>query len=834
MYQNHRDDFTSFLPVFVFPNTSASQGVSSYMNRTIKKSSKTIVLHSITAKPEYKKGVKTTRQKNFYNKKEYNKWIDDAYLLMAKAYLVNGDLVNANNALRFIIKEYKGENSYTEAQIWLAKKLILENEYTESLEILTNLSNDKKFPKKHTSLLNAVFAEYYISKEAYFDAIPKLETAIKFNHTKFEKIRYKFLLAQLYQKTGDFKNARKKYLEVIKMNPPYEMAFNARINLASVFEKGYGSSDEIRKKLYQMLKDEKNTEYQDQIYYALANIDIAEGKKEDALANYNRSIRKSTNNQRQKARSYLAIADIKYYDKDYLAAQAYYDSALVNIDETFPNYEQINNRSRGLTNLAKCLNTVSFEDSVQFVAKMSENERNIFIDKLIAKVREQEAEEQRKMNEEANMQQENMIAYSNYQSGRGINTETAGDKWYFYSPSAKSYGESEFKLKWGNRKLEDNWRRSNKRSVLSETGEATEDTSIVENDAEAKKRKLSNKTREFYLVDLPLTDSAMAASHEKIRKNIIKAAEIYRDDLREYQLSANQYNEILKRYPDHDDAAQAMYQLYLLYMQMNNTNTANEYKNKLINKFPESIYAKMLANPKFVKELEEKERQIEKIYSDAYNEYNAGNYLEAQRLCENGIKIFPNNNLKVKFLLLNSLSKGKSFGLDSLRQNLLYIIRNYPKSEESALSKDIIASIDKERPEIKVAQEKEEAKILFKFPSETEKHLFVAIIQVDKGNINQLKFNLINFNLDFYPKIELSVTSEPYADKAQMIIVSEFKTISEAINYYSTAKNQESVWKDVGNVRAFFVISEENLKVLKTYSNEELYVNYFKDNYNVK
>ena len=98
--QNYKEDYTVLLPVFQFPNAEAATNAVADMDRTIKKASKTIVLHSITAKPDIKKGIKTQKQKEFYNKREYNKWIDDAYLLMGKAYFMKLDLYNSNASFR--------------------------------------------------------------------------------------------------------------------------------------------------------------------------------------------------------------------------------------------------------------------------------------------------------------------------------------------------------------------------------------------------------------------------------------------------------------------------------------------------------------------------------------------------------------------------------------------------------------------------------------------------------------------------------------------------------------------------------------------------------------
>jgi tetratricopeptide (TPR) repeat protein len=828
MNANLKDDYTQMLPIFPFPNLHNGVTSAADMDKAIKKGTKTIAYHSITAKPDYKKGSMTKSEKEFYNKREYNNWVDDAYLLIGKASLMKGDIVAADEAFRKIIKDFPEEKTFPEAKIYLARTLILKEEYIEAQDILTQLEADQKLPGKFKSFLNATFADFYIHKKLLNEAIPYLEEASKKVHDKQSRLRYTFILGQLYQATGQLSKATEKYLKVISMSPPYEMTFNARINLAGSFESGNQNADEIRKNLYKLLHDSKNKEYQDQIYYALANIDYKEGNIDKAIENYKLSASKSVSNPKQKGKSFLAIADIKYNAKDYLNAQTYYDSAVINLDENFPDFARIDSRSKCLTRLAKNLNTVTFQDSVQFVAKMSESERNMFIDNIIAKLKEKEAEEQRQKQEEL-LALQNSGNYDNDMNQNG-NQGEEGAKWYFYNPSSKSFGESDFKLKWGNRKLEDNWRRSNKKSVSAESN--SDETAETEDD-NTKKKTLSNKTREFYMQNLPLTDSAMDASHAKIKKALFDAATIFKDELNELQLSADEFNQIIKRYPDDPLVASADYEQYILYRQLNNNSKAEEFKSLLLNKFPESVYAKLLRNPNFLKELTEQENAVGKLYESAYDDFNNGNETSALNKVNKGLSEYPNHKLTPKFLFLKALISGKQMGIDSLHTELNKLVKIYPKTEEAGAARDIIAMMDVKHPEVKEAEEKAIAKEIYKPVDENETHYYVIVVNPKKGNYNQLVFNLINYNLDNYSNITLSTKAEIIGGTNQMVIVRDFKSKNEALNYFDAAQKDESILKDVGSgVLATFIISKTNFDVFKQDGIESRYMKYFKDNYN--
>src|SRR5210317_1672296 len=128
------------------------------------------------------------------------------------------------------------------------------------------------------------------------------------------------------------------------------------------------------------------------------------------------------------------------------------------------------------------------------------------------------------------------------------NTGQVGGQWYFYNLNAKSFGQPEFRMKWGERVLEDNWRRKNKRAITQQTQEegSEADSLAAENGTPV----LDNKTREYYLVDIPLTDSAMDISNERLEDALYNMGVIYMDDLLDYDESIESFRALMNRYPD--------------------------------------------------------------------------------------------------------------------------------------------------------------------------------------------------------------------------------------------------------------------------------------------
>ena len=114
--------------------------------------------------------------------------------------------------------------------------------------------------------------------------------------------------------------------------------------------------------------------------------------------------------------------------------------------------------------------------------------------------------------------------YENERRFQG-NIEQEG-KWYFYNQAALTFGRTEFRRRWGDRKLEDNWRRSNKAQSNYITGRSNADETS-QNGTDTSAAVLDYKKPEFYLKNLPLTDSLMAISNDKIATALLNAGKAY-------------------------------------------------------------------------------------------------------------------------------------------------------------------------------------------------------------------------------------------------------------------------------------------------------------------
>ncbi len=827
MEESHVDDYTRILPVFLWGDENTAGSIAGDMETAIQKATKVITLHSITVKPEFKQGPQSEKQKAFYARNEYNKFVPENYLLMGKAYLFRNDLNLALETFKFIMTEYSYDDIIYETQVWIARTLNELGEYNESEDVLQVLTGTQEFPEDLLADLYSTQADLYMKQEDYKRAIEPMTLAVEKVRKKEEKIRWTFILAQLNQEAGDPQKASEYYRDVIKMNPPYEMSFNARINRASVFVAGSDNARDIRDELNKMLKDDKNRDFRDQIYFALGKVFFREGKVDEALKQYKLSSIYSVSNTQQKTTTCLTIADIYYERQEYQLADRYYDSAMVYLTQDYPDYETILAKTKSLSNLVENLQAVQLQDSLQMLASMPESARNALIDSIIARITLEESRTREQEMTTMQDQQFNRMALN--ESQRRSTSADQGGKWYFYNQAAKGFGQPEFRMKWGNRKLEDNWRRANKSQVKFENEESTE-ASDTSGALKEKTKRLSNKSREYYLRDIPMTDSMMELSNAKIIEGLYNAGTIYKNELRDYPRAVETYRDLQDRFPGNGFTLSVYYNLYRIFNDQKDPTKADIYKQAIIREFPESQPAQLLANPNYVAELQAKENEVNDFYEQTYNMYQRGDYQGVITNADLAGEKFTGDPVIPKFEFLKVLSIGKTRSRMVFTRALDSLARTSPDPEIAERSSSILAYIMNTDKEVKTETEKIAAEEIYRY--DTAGAFSYGLFVSGKVDINQLKFEFINLNLDLFPNRTFNVVNEELQGRVNSILVQRFKGMEQAWDYYDQVFRNEKIIQVLGNSDyKLFIISQGNEKILTTDKTPNKYWLFFQKYY---
>lgn len=827
-----KDNHNLIIPIFPYSNPNATSKARSNMDRAFMKASKVIQKHSITVKPKSK--PKNDRQRKFYDQPEFVKWVWHSYLLTGKSHFMRNDFYAAVESFSYVIKTYSAFPIKHEARLWLARTYNEMENYKKAESILRLMEGDTEFPVKLTKTYSLIYADYYLKQRQYELAIKWLEEGVTLTKNKVEKNRYQYILAKIYQEIGDDKNAIAKYNIVISQNRNYDITFNSIINMAQISSKSESDNTNLKKALSKMTREAKNEEYLDQLYHALGKIAENENKLEEAKELYLKSAHSSVKNDYQKGESYLDLGKIYLNEPDYKKAQIYLDSAIGLVSKDIIDYDTYYRLTQNLGELVTNITVVETQDSLQRMARMDEGERNALIDKTIAEIIEKEREEQLKE------QMDRLAAAQMQQSSTALENNTqSGGTWYFYNQSLLAAGAVTFQTKWGSREVGDDWRRSDK--TASNFDIFSNDT--IQQQQQSEGRISDNKKREYYLQDLPLTDSAIQVSDSMIHIALYKTATIFKDKIEDLPASNEYYEQLLKRFPQTSYELESWYYMYKNYTALEDNANATIYRNKIIEKYPLSKYAQSMTNPEFFKQEAAKEQESKFMYATTYKLFETGQYDKVIANSQYADTMFLGNTYQSKFALLKAISIGRTTDSATFVQAIDEYIKNYSFAEEIALAKDIKSYLTGEQKLPEGAQKKEEETIAADSAAKQETevqytydpqapHMYVTIVNSANSNANRIKFNLSNLNIDYYPMFEFTVASEIFSVEKELIKISPFKDSHTAMNYYYSIIFLDEVYADITNLEyEQFVISTDNYKKLSDTKAINTYLNFFKTNY---
>ena len=798
MEGSHEDDYSEILPLFIYGDEESATTIYPDMDKVIEKCSKVIERHSI-----YIKG------------KEHNRWIDDSYMLIGKARFYKREYFGALEIFEYVDRAFREEPVRAEALTWIARTHMEIDNEVKALLTLEKIDKLRNMDLKYSADFHAVYADYFIREEKYEKAIPKLERAIVLTKRKKDRRRMVYVLAQLYHKLGDYSNASRYYTEVIRLKPNYIMDFNARISRAKAYDVTSNTSEKIKKELNKMLRDGKYEEFYDQVYFALAELAFRESEDSLGISYLKKSASSSVNNTKQKSLAYLKLGHIYFDRTNYITAQAYYDSTSTILEEGHEDYDLVMERLGGLTKLVENINIVENEDSLQRMANMGEKEREKIIYRIIRKIEEEEERKRQEL--------ENSFAL-NYNTGneRNVGGASAG-KWYFYNQTTKSLGVTEFYSVWGNRPLEDNWRRLNKKSKQA-PGE--EDPSATKDTTEG--GGLTNKDLEFYLQKLPLTDSSMKVSHNKIIDALFAIGIIYKEDFTDLKKSNTYFERLINDYDTCRHALPTYYHLYRNYTNLNDGQKAAYYKNIILDEYPYTEYARLIKNPSYAKQRRDLSEKIEAFYTATYQLYDYRQYKDVIESCLSAEELFGDNPMKPKFDLLKALAYSKMGNREKFVETLKKIVIDHPTHEVKDKAEEMLEILGNKEESTSSNTASE-----VKFEDKIEgKHTFVLMLPEGKVDANNIKIKLTDFNSSNFRERKLSVNSVLLDEEYQMVSVKEFDNKEEGLNYYDAFRLNKRELKGVNDKQyKSFIISAENLVILYKAKDINAYESFFEEKY---
>jgi len=759
-----------------------------------------------------------------------SRWVDDSYLLVGKARFYSMDWGNAIQTFKFVNTKSLDLDTKHAAIIELVRTFTEHKEYNNAQAAIDFVQKGKLSKENKKNLLLA--KAYFYQEQGDLDyMVRNLTEVTPLLKKKDRPGRIFFIIGQIYQKLGFESEAYNYYKRCLSTNPEYEVDFYARLYMAQVTEISRSKSvNAARKSFRKLLKDSKNKEFKDKIFYEMGVFELKQKNLTQALDDFNRSIREGTN-KRIDGEAYLRLGEI-YYDtlRKYELSQAYYDSAINALPKDYEGYDKIKARQSILDEFVKNLNTIKWQDSLLAMSALDSSALRARIDSAFqAKKRLAESNESKKKKKRNRIEivSNTNNVFSSGEDGQQQDGDDAAD-WYFGNPSAMSLGQTEFKRIWGNITLEDNWRRS-LRTATAQAARSTPDgatPAASEQQAAPEPAPSDPVAAEYARVDkqIPRTDEQKKEALKKIEDAYFNLGDIYYFKLLEKDNAVTSYNTLLHRFPDTAYEPEILYKLYLIFKDVDAAKSES-YASLLKTKYPNSDFARILINPDYLKESSQTAEKQKELYKTGYDLYQNGEYRQAMQTlnqaADMGETSFSSNIELMKVILL-----GKTEDINQYQFALDQFIKTHPDDPLTTYAKKLLDASHT------FQADQEKVKGIQYIRSFEEPHYFV-LVHRRADNLSAVVSGMLErFDEENFKELKLKTSNLVLNDEYILTLVDELPRISWALEYKKTFNEKLSTLTELRNHKFHsFVITKDNFDIFYRTKGLDEYLQFFERNY---
>lgn len=735
------------------------------------------------------------------NDEERNPQTDESFLLLGKARYFDQRYIPALESFNYILRKYVESDKLNEATIWREKTNMRLDNPELAIKNLNRLFKYEKLKNQEYADANAVMAQSYINLNAPDTAIQKLKIAQAYTKKNEEKGRYLFIIGQLYNQLGHKDSANYAYDKVIALNrkSPRVYMINAHIKKIQNTEISEGNKEALLEYLTELEEDRENRPFLGKIYREIAQYHLALNADSLAIAYYNKSLRANDGEKKLSALNYENLADYHFNKNSYKTSGAYYDSTLTNLVENTKKFRTIKKKLDNLEDVIKYEDMVHYADSVITVYEMPEEERKAFFEDHIAEIKrlDELAAEKEKERTTAGF-----AAFAETKGGK----ENQG-KFYFYNIASLGYGKNDFKTRWGERVLEDNWRWSNK--SVTAPSEATAEEILANGETETPITNEQKYDVDFYLNSIPKDIAVIDSLSAERNFANYQLGLIYKEKFKEKYLAAAKLETVLRSNPEDRLILPSKYNLYKIYEEEGSV-LAQEMKQDIIRNHPDTRYAEILLNPRAV--LAGTNDSPDAKYQELFKRYREQEFLNVITKSQEYINKFTGDPIVPKFEMLKANAIGRLQGFESFKEALNYVALTYPNNAEGKKAEQMVAE---QLPKLASKNFSPETgstgtgnwKVVFPFKiSDNEKAL--RLKEKLEEAIKELRYTNI-------------ISKDIYNLEDQFVVVHGFKSKDFALGFAELLKNNRNYRIKDEN----FVILSSNYKIVQVHKNIEDYNN---------
>lgn len=647
---------------------------------------------------------------------EKNPQIDEAYMLLGKARYYDQRFIPALQAFNYILSNYPGSDKINLAKIWRAKTNMRLDNNEQAINNLQNVILAPKISDQDKSEAYAAIAQAYLNMEQDEDALKAIKKAAAFTTIHEENARYNYIIGQLYNKKNEVDSANMSFDKVIELNRKVDRAYHVNARLEKIRNFDYEEEDVIALEEYltEIEESRENRPFLDKIYYEIARFHTIE--KRDSLAEvyHNKSIRATSADKFLNVLNYQTLAE-KYFDlTEYKTSGAYYDSTLVNLEENTRPYRDIFKKRNNLQSVIDYEEIAYVNDSIIQLAQLSEPMQIEQIKTHIATLKRNDsiakakAEEEKLLAENNKKKQPYKQNFNSVSNGRNNNSFSSNSKnnsrassrdvaspdgalggnfnpistnrrssFYFYNQNTVARGKNEFSRRWGNRKLQDNWRLNDEvgfnplenNDEKEEASEKIEETVAVETKYDI----------DTFLAQIPTEEKELDSLARDRNEANFQLGSLYKEKFLEYELAKNKYEKVLKSNPEERLVLPSKYSLYKIYLLLGDEGKAEGLKKEILTNYPDSRYAEILRSDY---DPENDNSSPNAVYKKYFEFYKNQQFKEVITGLELEILKFEGDPMVPKFEMLKASAEGRLYGFEAYQKGINYVAYKYANSDE--------------------------------------------------------------------------------------------------------------------------------------------------------
>jgi outer membrane protein assembly factor BamD (BamD/ComL family) len=815
---NYKEDYTQILPVFIPIDSATIQQNKVSLDSARELSSKAIDWHRIS------------------------KWVDDSYYLIGKIDYLQARVDDAKNTFRYVNSQSKDKDLRHKALISLLHLYIDQDAVEEANFTIDYLSKEKDINATNTFDLYKTLAYYYEKRGDQNGVIGALDRAINYTKDKKESSRLYFILAQRYQREGLDALAFNYFQKSLEGNPPYEHTFFATLFAQQVAELNATKDlKKVRNYYEDLYKDPKNKDLKDVVIFESALFEEKQSNIPLTLELLHQAAKEPGSNPRVKGYIYQKLAEIKLDQfKDYRATKYYLDSALTFIKAEDPVAKELTEKKTSLDTYVFHFERIEKNDSLIQLASLTEEEQLLRAQEFLINEKQRLAA----LKKEGNSSKSPSIFDNLLAFGDSGNEST----FYFGNSVALQQGAIEFVRTWGNRPLQDNWRR--KAAQFQAANESTPLLAKESAEAGSSADSTGLPSVETLLASVPKSPAQLEKANDELEDSYFELGKVLFFQLKEAQRSGEYLEQLIQKYPKTVKKPEAYYLLYLGQKEL--MRNADAYTQLLNIEFPESPYTFSVNNPE-AGAGNKGSLESAKGYEQAYEAYYSGNYSQARTLVFATLENYPLTRNTEKLLLLNAMVTGKQESRELFKNKLEEFIQNAKEEElinlanamlqplltsEELASKSSFSAVAQENQATKNEDAKENvAENLGKESpykaTDDQTHIFVvALTPSDVETAKNLLGDLEAFHTQSFGNARLRTGNMNLSADQTIFIISPFSNAEKAMDYLKTFQEKFTSigLKEEVKTNSFF-ISIENFQVLNRTKDLEEYLQFFTATY---